>query len=67
MSPADTESGLVVPFVLKFAEPVLRSASSGYYDREKQLWIYPEGMQKQNTLRTSAPERTDEIDQGPGV
>jgi len=56
-----------LPFVLRFAEPVQHTDMPGYYDREKQIWISPESRVPPVTLRTSAPERTDEIDQGPGV
>jgi hypothetical protein len=55
------------PFILKFAEPVAPSRTPGFYDRDNQVWVAPEGLGSQHTLRTSVPERTDEIDQGPGV
>ena len=61
------ETTLGTPFVLKFAEHVVPSVTSGHYDRETQLWVTPEGQADRNTLATSAPERTDEIDQGPNV
>ena len=55
------------PFVLRFAESVTPTVTPGYYDRERQVWIAPEGLSAPHTLNTSAPERTDEIDQGPGI
>jgi hypothetical protein len=61
------------PFVLRFGEAApLRGVTSGSYDRERQVWVAPagEGLAYGNTpttLNTSAPERTDEIDQGEGV
>ena len=58
------------PFILKFAEPVQPTVTPGTYDKEKQVWLTPEGcpsFSNTNTLATSAPERTDEIDQGEGV
>ena len=58
------------PFILSFAEPVTPTITPGTYDREKQMWLTPDGhtaTANTNTLATSAPERTDEIDQGEGV
>ena len=58
------------PFILRFAEPAVPTVTPGSYDKEKQLWISPEGCATSahaKTLATSAPERTDEIDQGEGV
>lgn len=58
------------PFILRFAEPVTHTTTPGYYDRDKQLWVTPKGMADRTpefTIRTSAPEKTDEIDQGTGI
>lgn len=63
----NTPYGSSLPFILRFAEPVPQSKVSGHYDYEKQVWITTGKMVGPMTLRTSAPEATDEIDQGPGI
>jgi len=54
-----------LPFVLRFAEAVPSSYSPGFYDYENQIWVGP--SDGRFTIRTSAPERTDEVDQGTNV